>query len=435
MADQPAAPQPAKSGKLAAWVKAGVITLAGMLSGGFVTYLTPLVDKLVKPAKPLANFAVEHQGLTVTFHNRSIGKGEGFWDFGDGSALEPVTAAQSSVTHTYPRPGSYTAKLSLRNIIGEESERTVSVQLEADAPEDPAVVTFEAVPVTPDAYAPATFRLTTKVKNVDWCVYDFGDELPMKVVNDPDTAPESMITFKEPGSHTIKLVAIKGKKTIEQNQVVWVSVPPRGTATALLTVIDQATQVERREIVETVCENFPPDAKEAVYRFDRRIQARPGFTVTEARLKTVQDNGSRNVALQLQPDRLAVRLTGELARATGLLSRRAPLPNLVVQVVLKQEKQSPATRAPVQLAATLEAPGAALLTLPPVPADWANVQRTIRLALQEDGRVVWQETQLPAGAPVVLQNRPYKLSATVAGEQVRVELAENKLQALKSADR
>lgn len=93
--------------------------------------------------------------------------------------MEPVSSAQSSVTHTYPRPGSYTAKLSLRNFIGEESERTVNVQLEPDAPEDPAVVAFEAVPVTPDSYAPATFRLTTKVKNVDWCVYDFGDELPM----------------------------------------------------------------------------------------------------------------------------------------------------------------------------------------------------------------------------------------------------------------
>jgi hypothetical protein len=435
MADQAAAHEAPKSGRLSTWVKTGILALAGMLSGGFVTYLTPLVDRLVKPAKPLANFAVEHQGLTVTFHNRSIGKGQGFWDFGDGSALEPIAAGQSAVTHTYSAPGTYTAKLSLRNLIGEESERTANVQLETGTPQDPAVLAFEAVPVTPDSYAPATFRMTTKVKNVDWCVYDFGDELPMNIVTDPETAPDRLITFKEPGSHTIRLVAVKGKKTIEQNQVVWVSVPPRGTCTALLTVADQATQVEKREVVETVCENFPPDSKDAVAKFDRTIQARQGFTISEARLKTVQDNGGRNVSLQLQPDRRSVHLTGELVRATGLFSHKAPLPNLVLQVVLKQEKQAPATRAPVQLAATLEAPGSALLTLPPVQADWVNVKRTIRLVLQEDNRVVWQETQLPNGAPVVLQNRPYKLTATTAGNQVRVQLVENKLQALKTGDR
>src|SRR5438128_1815112 len=84
--------------------------LAGPMSGAFMMYLSPLLDKVVKPAKPVANFAVDHQGTTVMFHNRSAGGSEGWWDFGDGSPLEPVLAGQEAVSHTYANPGAYIAK-------------------------------------------------------------------------------------------------------------------------------------------------------------------------------------------------------------------------------------------------------------------------------------------------------------------------------------
>src|SRR5439155_18897180 len=98
-------------------------TIAGMCSGAALMYLSPLVDRVVKPGKPLANFAVETEGLSATFHNRYAG--EGWWDFGDGSPLEPATPDQSSITHTFPHPGTYTTKLLVRNFVGDEHERSV----------------------------------------------------------------------------------------------------------------------------------------------------------------------------------------------------------------------------------------------------------------------------------------------------------------------
>src|SRR5438552_2023715 len=67
------------------WLKAFYGTLAGVLSGACMMYLSPLLDKVIKPAKPVANFAVDVQGLSVQLHNRSSSKADGWWDFGDGA--------------------------------------------------------------------------------------------------------------------------------------------------------------------------------------------------------------------------------------------------------------------------------------------------------------------------------------------------------------
>ena len=43
--------------------------------------------------------------------------------------LQPLTPQQELITHTYPGPGDYTAKLTLRNLLGDENERTVAVAI------------------------------------------------------------------------------------------------------------------------------------------------------------------------------------------------------------------------------------------------------------------------------------------------------------------
>src|SRR5438093_13377830 len=96
------------AGAKGGWLKTIIGTVAGLFSGAVMMYLTPLVERVVKPAKPLANFAVEQQSLAVTFHNRSNG-GEGWWDFGDGSPLEPVSPKQPRVTHSSANPRPYPA--------------------------------------------------------------------------------------------------------------------------------------------------------------------------------------------------------------------------------------------------------------------------------------------------------------------------------------
>src|SRR5205085_2166355 len=57
--------------KKTGWFKAFVGTVAGLCSGAAVMYITPLVDKAIKPAKPVANFKVERDGLNVRIQNLS----------------------------------------------------------------------------------------------------------------------------------------------------------------------------------------------------------------------------------------------------------------------------------------------------------------------------------------------------------------------------
>src|SRR5262245_45982003 len=96
------------------WFKAIVMGVMGLAGGAAVMYFTPFVERIVKPARPLANFAYEVQGNQVTFEDRSTGS-EGFWDFGDESALEQYNPDQKKVTHTFKKPGSYAVKLVVRS--------------------------------------------------------------------------------------------------------------------------------------------------------------------------------------------------------------------------------------------------------------------------------------------------------------------------------
>jgi PKD repeat protein len=422
MADQ----APAKTGGRFGWLKTIACTLFGIVSGAFVMYLTPLVDNLVKPAKPLANFGIEHQGLTVTFVNRSTGAVSGWWDFGDGTPLEPVDLKQNTISHTYSQPGSYTAKLSLSNLLNEQSERTVNVQIDATAARDPVIESLAAVPTSAEAYAPATFRVTAVVKNADLCIYDLGGKDAMKVITDPANAPVQMAMFWRPGTHTIRLLAVAGKKTVEQTQVVTVKPAPRGLATAVLTVTDQATQVDKLAVTETVGESFPANATANVAKIDRVLKARAGYTITDAKLLPVANPAARGLSLEVAKDRLSVHLTGELVRSVGPLGRKGPPPNLVLQVALTLQRQTPVSRAPIQVCANLGVPGTASIPLPPLPANWTNARRTVQIQLQDGDKVVWSQPQLPQGAAVMFQNpaRACKLTATVVGDQIRVDLAD-----------
>src|SRR4029077_1416863 len=137
----------------------------------------------VKPAKPVANFKVDTQGTTATFHNISTGATEGWWDFGDGSALEPVVAGQESIIHSYSNKGEFTAKLSVRNLLGDQDDRSTTVRLAEKNAETPTISSLEVVPVSPEGYAPATFKVSPKVKGAQLCMLDCGDERPPIILN------------------------------------------------------------------------------------------------------------------------------------------------------------------------------------------------------------------------------------------------------------
>ena len=406
------------------WLKAIVGTVAGLFSGAVMMYLTPLVERVVKPAKPLANFAVEQQSLAVTFHNRSNG-GEGWWDFGDGSPLEPVSPKQPSVTHSYANPGTYTAKMSIHNFVGEENERAVNLQIDTTKSTPPTVEAFEVSPLSPANYAPATFRVSCKIKNAQLCVWDFGDDRPFQFETDVTGSQDRLVTFTKAGGYVIKLAAVNGKEALQKSEIVYVDEPPKGALTAILNVSEQGTRVQKLETPVTVAESFNPQTKGSTQAINRQVPARQGYEITDARLEPVSGKGGKDLHVQVAADRRSVTLTGELIKESGsLLQRHTTASNLVVKIVMMQERRTHVSRPPIPVTATLSAPGSAVMTLPPTPPDWTDVQRQLRLELRDGDRVVYQESQLPHNAAIALGARRCALNATPLSSQVRVELAE-----------
>jgi PKD repeat protein len=430
------------------WLKMAVGAVGGVVSGVIAMYLTAAVNWVAKPARPVANFRFDVDGLTVRFNDLSTG-GQGWWDFGDGSPMEPVSPERPTVQHAYPRPGDYTVKMSLRNLLGEEHERTVTVHLDGTVTASaPKVLNLEAVPISPGAYAPATFRLSSKVSNARLCVWDLGDNQPMEIENDPSNGHDRLVTFQRPGRHVIKLAAFNGSQNDQKTEIITVKAPPAGSVMAVLTVTDTATQVETSTQPVTLAAAFPPEHKEAVYRFEKVAVARPGHTIADLRVLAGKDprpqlgtkmdltldaaalglRNARNLRLQLAPDRQSVKLTGELVKDAAVEKGKAALPGVALPLVLTEQRRIPAQQSQIGGTMALTVPSGAnpsggSMALPPLPADWVDAQRKVRLELRDGDKVLWQGSDLPNNASVTLGQKRCLLTATRSGDQVRINLA------------
>ena len=155
----------AKSGAVSGVFKTAIGGTVGLVGGVATMYATALFDQVVKPAKPMANFAAKADGLNVTFESKATGE-SGWWDFGDGSALEQFTPTQPTISHTYAKTGNFNVKLTVRNFLAEENDRTVPVEVgtqstasNATTPTGPTTQ-LTVVPIVPNPTAPATFKVT-----------------------------------------------------------------------------------------------------------------------------------------------------------------------------------------------------------------------------------------------------------------------------------
>jgi PKD repeat protein len=437
--------EPESGGKSGGWLKTCLGTIAGLCSGAVMMYLSPLLDMIVKPAQPQANFAVEHQGLAASFHNRSLHYTSGWWDFGDGSPLEPVNPGQDVLTHTYPDAGDYTAKVTVRNLIGEENDRSVAVHLATAQAAPPQIASLDIVPVSAGCYAPATFRITTKVKNAQVCVWDFSDGRPLEVITDVPDTQDRLVTFQKPRRYTIKLAAVNAGQATEKTTTIDVLGAPTGTVTALVNVLDRGTRVETLNSSYAIAESFPPQSRESVFAINRQVPARMGFEIREVRLQSGQGpaisvkngqmgmdvdpaalgaTGARKLHLQLSPDRQVLSLTGELFKTGGLLKRNQGTPAVLVPVVIVQKRRSPTQRPPVPVAATLTIPGSALLALPDAPPGWEDLQRQLRLEMRDGDQSILPESPLPHSGAILVRGRRCTLTATPLGDHVRIDLSE-----------
>lgn len=417
-----------KKGGLSGLVKAMLGGSVGLVAGFFGVYATNLVDKVAKPSKPVANFAVSADGLTVTCQNHASGN-SGWWDFGDGTPLEQFEEGQPAVTHTYAKPGSYAIKLTVRNFFAEENERTVPVDLARPAANSAtgglAVNNFTATPVGGVTAAPATFRVKGDVANADKVLWDTGGE--QLEVSDAPGSFDKLVVFEKPGTYPIQVIGFNGKNAVKRSATVTVSAPRSGTLSVVIRTGGTGTKVDRRTFTEVVA--LPVPAKDAK-ALERVVRARPGYTITDAKVGTVTSPAARNLKVTVAADRKSATLSGEWTGTGTAVTKSAGGSDLMVPVVLTEERATPVTF-PAETVAAHFATDAwlfggesgtrvATLTLPPVPAGVAVTKRTLALEVNEtraDGVPVGigsaAELKLPLAARV----------KTSAGEQV-LEIAE-----------
>jgi PKD repeat protein len=302
--------QPTAQKKSHGWLKAGIVGLLGLGGGAAGTYATAVVDRVVKPPRPIANFSVAAEGLAVTCQNHATGE-SGWWDFGDGSALEPF-APDAPVTHTYAKPGNYTVKLTVRNYLSDENERSVPVEVAAAAARDsaaPQIAGFAVTPVGTGSVAPATFRVTADVTNADGCVWDFGDG---RVEAGDGGKIDRMVTFDKPGTFAVQFYAHGGKLAVKQTATVKVDAAQTGTLMAVLKVTDTGSRLHQSSRTEAVAVAAPV-GKNPSPSFSKVVQARPGCTITDAAPISPAVAGVRNLRVTVAADRRSATLSGDWA--------------------------------------------------------------------------------------------------------------------------
>jgi PKD repeat protein len=289
-------PTPEKE-KKGGWLKAAVLGVLGLSGGAAGTYVTAVVEKIAKPPLPVANFAASTDGLTLTCQNHASGD-SGWWDFGDGSPLEPFSPETPSVTHAYTKPGTYSVKLIVRNFTADENQRSVPVEVAEvgkDGPNAPSVSDFTIRSVSPVAVAPATFRVTAEVKNAEHCIWDFGDG--RLEVADAGGKIDRLVTFEKSGAFLVQLFVHNGKQAAKQVSTVKVEAPDNGALTAVLTVTDTGTRTER--VVRNPSVAITAHSEKGTPEFTRTVMARPGFVIEDAAPAIATVAGIANLAVRV----------------------------------------------------------------------------------------------------------------------------------------
>jgi PKD repeat protein len=412
-------PQGIKSA-VSGWVKGLITSIFGLATGAILMYLTPLVNNAIKPGKPVANFATQVAGQTVQVNNRSTGGTQGWWDFGDGTALEPFDPQAETITHNYAKAGAYQIRLTLQNLLGEESERASPVTVEATSPE---IASFELTPLTPDEAAPATYLLKTKVKNAQYCILSQGDEKPLEV--EDAAGQQRYVTFNDMGTYTVRVAAVNGKQLVEKAKTVYVAAGMGLTPMAKLKVSYEAVQVTRFERKMPITCEWPAGSKESVVAIRKERPAYSGFKIVSAELvnKAEKNAPVRNVKVEVSPERDRLILTGDFARPTGLLAPKSPPPNWIADVKVTMEKRSAPVqivRDPIMMSVSVNTP--TKVPFQPVDDGWEITRKQMSLELWDPKVKVWEGTQAVSNAKVVLKNQTCLLTAIPQNDGVLVKI-------------
>jgi PKD repeat protein len=411
-------PPPRRSSRIASWLKAGLTSLFGVVSGAALMYATTFVNKELAPPPPIANFQFEAKGLEVTFQNRSTGAHDGWWDFGDGTALVPCVPDQTLV-HTYAKPGPYQVKLSLKNLIGDTNERAVTVAVDGGPTEPPSIDAFLILPVN-GTNAPAMFQVTSKVTGATICVWSIGDR-PLEIKDAAKDDRNRLLTFKKAGKYVVKLAATNGSQTAEKQTTVEVKEPPSGTVAATVAVIYEAVFVETSTTKPVVQLQF----QQSGVKFNQDFAPDAGFVFVNADFDPQMKYGDYKSppSLDISSDKKKLTISGELVNP---LAKYATLS--IPLVVTQQRVSPPAVKTADPVSVQLKLPGTTLVPLPVLPPGWVATKRTIALSLmQDDKHIDWQAGQLPQNEAIkILPGSPIVVSASEQTDQLRIDLSEVK---------
>lgn len=396
------------------WIKGIGTSIVGLLSGAVIMYLTPLVNNAIKPPKPVANFASQVSGLSVQFNNRSSGGIHGWWDFGDGSALEPFDPKIDLVKHNYTKPGTYSVRLTLQNLLGEENDRSAPVTLDPEGAPKPEIADFSLKSKTPGDRVPALFRLKASIKGATHCILSLGDDRPIEILDDAANV-DRLVTFSEMGSYTLRLSAVNGKQLVEKTETVYISPNDSTDPTAKLLVTYQAVNVQRYAKDMRVHCGWTADVKESVSAFRKERPAEPGCTFVSAELLNKNDKNAqvRNASVTISPDKTKLIVAGELLRPTGVLAPKGTAPAWVAEIKASLERRSPPTTITKgDMAMTVSLGKSVVIPLPTLDPGWEVVKKQVTLELWDGSRKAWEGSQAVTGAKVALKNQTCYVTAT-----------------------
>lgn len=406
------------------WVKTVVGMVLGLISGAVAMYFTSFVDRVIKPAKPVANFAVQASGLTVSFENRSVGGDRLRWDFGDGSPLEFVADNQPVIKHTYAKPGNYNVRLAVTNLVNETNERTVTIEVKDAKPEKattdaPMIADITVRPPGKSGqpvYAPATFQFEATADNSSLIIWDFGDG---KGVQTGDSAMQW--TFDKPGTYTVKVCAFNGKQKVEHKVPVVVQEAPTQAVRVSLSVATTGTRAETKSrAVRTSREISVARGPSQPRSIDQTLTATPGFEITrvEVRSDASRSRHVKDVVALVSADQRSVKVVATLDPpanpSVALLNEEI--------LIVEQKKLPAALDASEPFVLSVPVPGTQTLRLPDVGMDWIETQRKYTCVVKVDDQEVFRGPQLPQGVTVTVGGRSYRLTAVQQKDAVEFRI-------------
>ncbi len=395
-------------------VKIVIGSALGLGTGVGAMYFNAAFDKLVKPAKPLANFQVTSDVLTVTCENRASGQ-SGYWDFGDGTALESFDPNAQTVQHVYAKPGKYDVRLIVRNFLMEETNRSVSVELSSNgaaASNPPRILDLKVQTITDQV--PATFRITGKVQNADELIWRLGDKTEHLAAAGEQI--DRYVTFDSDGRFPIVLTAFSKSRKDPQVLVESVEVkkPLKDRYEAMVFVTDAITNTEQR----TSLMRTPAPVRDAsgpTKGFSKVLPAARNSVILKAEIDRSMPAVAKNVKCEVAKDQKSVTVSGEWSVSGDALAKAAGGSDLGVPVLLTQELRTTMTPGRQALSGVME-DSKITVRLPPQPSGSNTRSISVDFGIStKDGK----RNRLAYGT--LEKNSWLSAPLTLSGQQVRAQ--------------